>query len=124
MREAGRAEDATVNDVLLAATSVALGAALRRRGEAHDDLKALVPVSVREAPSELGNRLSFIVVSLPVAERDPAAALGADRRAHGAREERGARDARSPASPSRSRCCPGAAGPSPRARRCGWRPST
>ena len=76
VREAGRTEDATVNDVLLAATSVALGAALRRRGEAHDDLKALVPVSVREAPSELGNRLSFFVVSLPVAERDPAAALG------------------------------------------------
>ena len=74
-RRAGR-EDATVNDVLLAATSVALGAALRRRGEAHDDLKALVPVSVREASSELGNRLSFFVVSLPVAERDPAAALG------------------------------------------------
>ena len=75
VREAGRAEDATVNDVLLAATSVALGAALRRRGEAHEDLKALVPVSVRDAPSELGNRLSFIVVSLPVAVRDPAAAL-------------------------------------------------
>jgi WS/DGAT/MGAT family acyltransferase len=75
MREAGRARGATVNDVLLAACSVALGAALRRRGESHDELKALVPVSVREAPDELGNRLSFLVVSLPVAERDGAAAL-------------------------------------------------
>jgi diacylglycerol O-acyltransferase / wax synthase len=75
MRETGGAHGATVNDVLLAAGSVALGAALRRRGEAHEELKALVPVSVRETAAELGNRLSFLVVSLPVAERDAAAAL-------------------------------------------------
>jgi WS/DGAT/MGAT family acyltransferase len=75
VREAGRARGATVNDVLLAASSVALGAALRRRGEAHDELKALVPVSVRAEPSQLGNRLSFVVVSLPVAARDAPAAL-------------------------------------------------
>jgi diacylglycerol O-acyltransferase len=54
---------------------VALGAALRRRGEAHDELKALVPVSMRAEPSQLGNRLSFVVVSLPVAARDAPAAL-------------------------------------------------
>jgi diacylglycerol O-acyltransferase / wax synthase len=75
VRQAGRARGATVNDVLLAASAVALGAALRRRGEGHEELKALVPVSVRDAPSELGNRLSFVVVGLPVAERDPAVAL-------------------------------------------------
>ena len=75
LREAGRARGATVNDVLLAATGVALGAALRRRGEVRDELKALVPVNVRVAPSDLGNRVSFLVVSLPVAERDPAVAL-------------------------------------------------
>jgi len=75
VREAGRARDATVNDVLLAASATALGAALRRRGEAHDELKALVPVSVREPGSDLGNQLSFLVVSLPVAERDPGGAL-------------------------------------------------
>jgi WS/DGAT/MGAT family acyltransferase len=75
VREAGRARGATVNDVLLAASSLALGAALRRRGEAHEELKALVPVSVRAEPSQLGNRLSFVVVSLPVAARDAPAAL-------------------------------------------------
>ncbi len=75
LRAAGKARGATVNDVLLAASSVALGAALRRRGEAHDELKAVVPVSVREEGSSLANQLSFIVVSLPVAERDPVAAL-------------------------------------------------
>jgi WS/DGAT/MGAT family acyltransferase len=77
VREAGRARGATVNDVLLAASAIALGAALRRRGEGHEELKALIPVSVRESPSDLGNRLSFLVVSLPVAERDPGAALDA-----------------------------------------------
>jgi WS/DGAT/MGAT family acyltransferase len=75
MREAGRPQGATVNDVLLAASTIALGEALRRRGEGHDELKALVPVSVREGGAVLGNRLSFLVVSLPMAERDPARAL-------------------------------------------------
>jgi WS/DGAT/MGAT family acyltransferase len=75
MREAGRAHGATVNDVLLAACATALGAAVRRRGEGHEELKALVPVSVRQPGADLGNRLSFLVVSLPVAERDPVRAL-------------------------------------------------
>jgi diacylglycerol O-acyltransferase / wax synthase len=75
VRDAGRRRDATVNDVLLAASAIALDGALRRRGEAHEELKALVPVSVREAPSDLGNRLSFLVVRLPVAERDPGRVL-------------------------------------------------
>jgi hypothetical protein len=64
-----------VNDVLLAASSVALGEAMRRRGEELGELKALVPVSVRAEPSDLGNRLSFVIVPLPVAERDPVLAL-------------------------------------------------
>jgi diacylglycerol O-acyltransferase len=75
VRDAGRLRDATVNDVLLAASAIALGGALRRRGEGHEELKALVPVSVREGPSDLGNRLSFLVVGLPVAERDPGRVL-------------------------------------------------
>ena len=75
VREAGRGRGATVNDVLLAASAIALGAALRRRGEAHEELKAIVPVSVRAEPSALGNRLSFVVVSLPVDARDAPAAL-------------------------------------------------
>jgi diacylglycerol O-acyltransferase / wax synthase len=79
-REAGRRRGATVNDVLLAATTVALGSALRRRDEAPDALKALVPVDVRPptpmgAPAGLGNLISFLFVTLPVAERDPVRAL-------------------------------------------------
>lgn len=77
VREAGRRRSATVNDVLLAACSLALGAALRRRGERPAALKALVPVDVR-APGEagaLGNAISFVAVWLPVAERDPTTVL-------------------------------------------------
>jgi WS/DGAT/MGAT family acyltransferase len=79
VREAGRRHGATVNDVLLAATTVALRAALQRRGESLDELKVLVPVDVRaqgEAPGAgLGNRISFLFASLPVAEPDPVAVL-------------------------------------------------
>ena len=46
-RTAGARHGATVNDVLLAASTIALGRALRRRGDAPGELKALVPVSVR-----------------------------------------------------------------------------
>ena len=77
VRAAGRARGATVNDLLLAATSVALRAALRRRGEPREALRALVPVSVREddAGDSLGNRLSFLPIELPVGEPDPHRAL-------------------------------------------------
>jgi diacylglycerol O-acyltransferase / wax synthase len=77
VRAAGRARGATVNDLLLAATSVALRAALRRRAEPREALRALVPVSVRgdEAGDALGNRISFLPVALPVGEPDPHRAL-------------------------------------------------
>ncbi len=77
VRAAGRRHGATVNDVLLTACSSALGGALRRRGEAPAVLKALVPVNVRggAGPAALGNRISLVTVELPVAERDPIAAL-------------------------------------------------
>jgi WS/DGAT/MGAT family acyltransferase len=71
-REVGRRHGATVNDVLLAASAIALRAALARRGEAPDEVKVLVPVSVRDDdPGQLGNRISFLGVELPVAEPDP-----------------------------------------------------
>jgi len=75
-REAGRSRGATINDVLLAATSVALRSALRRRGDAQDGVRALVPVNVRagEGPA-LGNRISFLPVELPVGEPDPGRVL-------------------------------------------------
>jgi diacylglycerol O-acyltransferase len=77
VREAGRRRGATVNDVLLAATALALGRALARRGERPRALKALVPVSVREAGAagDLGNAVSFAAIELPLGETDPTALL-------------------------------------------------
>ncbi|HEX6618386.1 MAG TPA: WS/DGAT domain-containing protein, partial [Solirubrobacteraceae bacterium] len=67
----------TINDVLLAAATVALGRALRRRGERPATVKALVPVNVRGRgdAGAIGNRISFVTVSLPVAMSDPLAVL-------------------------------------------------
>jgi diacylglycerol O-acyltransferase len=76
-KELGREHGATVNDVVLATAALALGRYLRRAGECHPWLRTLVPVSTRPdgAHAELGNRVSFVIVELPVGERSPAAAL-------------------------------------------------
>ena len=76
-REAGRRHGATINDVLLAAATIALGRALRRRGERPAAVKVLVPVNVRGGgeAAGMGNRISFVTVSLPVAVTDPIAVL-------------------------------------------------
>jgi diacylglycerol O-acyltransferase len=69
----------TVNDVVLAGVAGGLGRLLDQRGELTPDLtlKAFCPVSVRDDDERLrlGNRVSGMVVALPVAERDPAARL-------------------------------------------------
>jgi WS/DGAT/MGAT family acyltransferase len=76
-REAGRRHGATINDVLLAAATVALGRALRRRGERPAAVKVLVPVNVRAGgeAGAMGNRISFVTISLPVGVADPIAVL-------------------------------------------------
>ncbi|WP_205697131.1 wax ester/triacylglycerol synthase family O-acyltransferase [Conexibacter sp. SYSU D00693] len=89
VREAGRRHDATINDVLLAATTIAMRAALERRGERPAAIKALVPVDVREGEHVDGNRISFVAVDLPVREEDPARALAALRRRTAAAKRRG-----------------------------------
>ena len=65
----------TVNDVVLAASVGGLRRLLQSRGEEPDPrgLRAMVPVSVREASEalELGNRVSSLFVELPAAEPDP-----------------------------------------------------
>jgi diacylglycerol O-acyltransferase / wax synthase len=65
----------TVNDVVLAASVGGLRRLLSSRGEEPDPrgLRAMVPVSVREASEALGlgNRVSSLFVELPAAERDP-----------------------------------------------------
>jgi diacylglycerol O-acyltransferase / wax synthase len=69
----------TVNDVVLATVSGALGAHLRRRGQNTDglELKAMVPVSVRSDVERgaLGNRVAAMMAPLPVSCQDPVARL-------------------------------------------------
>jgi diacylglycerol O-acyltransferase / wax synthase len=68
------AEGSTVNDVILSVAGGALRRFLERRGDQVPDyLVALVPVSIRrpEEKGELGNRLSTIMVRLPLGEPDP-----------------------------------------------------
>jgi WS/DGAT/MGAT family acyltransferase len=80
LREAGRRHGATVNDMLLAASSLALGRALGRRGDRPQAVKALVPVNTRTGePGDLGNDISFVTVELPVREVDPLTVLRAVR---------------------------------------------
>lgn len=65
----------TVNDVVLAATAGGLRRlfAHRDKGSSVESIRAMVPVSVRQASEALalGNRVSSLFVELPVAERDP-----------------------------------------------------
>src|SRR5439155_7658743 len=65
----------TVNDVVLAAVSGALGRYLRSRGHStHElELRAMVPISVRTADQHgaLGNQVSAMMAPLPVWCEDP-----------------------------------------------------
>jgi WS/DGAT/MGAT family acyltransferase len=69
----------TVNDVVLATVSGALGRHLHRRGETLSgrELKAMVPVSVRaeEDRGALGNQVAAMMAPLPVWCEDPARRL-------------------------------------------------
>jgi WS/DGAT/MGAT family acyltransferase len=65
----------TINDVVLSVVAGAMRRFLRSRGERVEDLtfRAMVPVNVRPAGEHgrLGNRVSFLMAPLPVAERSP-----------------------------------------------------
>ena len=65
----------TVNDLVLACTAGAVGRFLERRGVGPDGLvfRSMVPVNTRRdgSVSALGNKVTFMVADLPVAERDP-----------------------------------------------------
>jgi diacylglycerol O-acyltransferase / wax synthase len=75
----------TLNDVVLAAVSLALGQWLRAHGEDTEGLvlKAMVPVSVRADVERgaLGNRVAAMWAPLPVGVEDPAECLDQIRRA-------------------------------------------
>ncbi len=75
LKQVKRALGGTVNDVVLAATAGGLRRLFEHRGEGSsvESIRAMVPVSVRQASESLalGNRVSSLFVELPVAEPDP-----------------------------------------------------
>lgn len=76
LKAAGKAAGATVNDALLMVVTGMLRRYLEAAGTDLDTLGtpvALVPVSIRreDEHGELGNRISTVLVDLPVAEADP-----------------------------------------------------
>jgi diacylglycerol O-acyltransferase / wax synthase len=69
---------ATVNDVILSIVTGGLRRLFERRGEpVPERLVALVPMSIRRSDEqlELGNRIATLMVSLPLAETEPAERL-------------------------------------------------
>ncbi len=76
MRAVGAAFGVTVNDVVLAAISLAFREVLLKRGErpGSHTLRSLVPVSVRTADG-LDNQVSLLLPMLPVEFADPAIVL-------------------------------------------------
>lgn len=71
----GRAHDATINDVMLAATAGGFRRVLKSRGEPVDDLelRCSVPVnlkSLEDRTESLGNYFGLVFVPLPVGESD------------------------------------------------------
>jgi WS/DGAT/MGAT family acyltransferase len=73
LRAIREAHGVTVNDVLLAAVAGALRRHAERAEERPRDLKAMVPVSVRDGDDgdALGNRITFMFVELPASVPDP-----------------------------------------------------
>jgi WS/DGAT/MGAT family acyltransferase len=93
LRQVRDAFACTLNDVALALVSGAIGRVLTTRDELRPDLvvKAFCPVSVRalDERGALGNRISTMVVPLPVGEPDAVARLDAVRRTTADLKERG-----------------------------------
>ena len=85
----------TLNDVVLATVSGALGRFLHARGlqVEHLDFRAMIPVNVRsQADREsMGNRITMMVARLPLEERDPRLRL--QRVSQTTRELKGSRQA-------------------------------
>jgi WS/DGAT/MGAT family acyltransferase len=80
VKRAGRAREATVNDVLVSAVAGAVGRHLRRTADEDiEEIHALVPFNLRPLdrplPRDLGNRFGLILLGLPVGPMDPLARL-------------------------------------------------
>lgn len=69
IKRIGRGAEATVNDVLVAAVSGAIGDYAEARGVERHDLVTMVPVNMRDLtkplPRELGNRFALALLPLP-----------------------------------------------------------
>lgn len=70
IKSIAHAQDATVNDILLAAVSGALRGYLMARGEDPHEIRTMVPFNLRPldqpVPRELGNRFGLVFLTLPV----------------------------------------------------------
>jgi WS/DGAT/MGAT family acyltransferase len=77
LNAARRRAGASVNDAVLAVVAGALGRLARAEAVPPEDVRAMVPASVRSEPGAAdGNRIAFVFVDLPVAERCPRERLG------------------------------------------------
>lgn len=81
----------TINDVVLATAAGGVRRFLERHGEPAIAVKAMVPVTMRDATEArgLGNRISFLFVDLPSDEPDAVARLRAVQRTMGERKRSG-----------------------------------
>lgn len=74
VKAAGTADGATVNDVVLSVSTGALRRYFEHRGERiPDEFVALVPMSIRKESEQgqMGNRITTLLVPLPLNESDP-----------------------------------------------------
>ena len=84
IKQIGRLEGATVNDVLVGAVSGAISAYLVSHGGEATDLTTMVPVNLRPdgepLPRELGNRFALVLLPLATGMRAPLARLAETKR--------------------------------------------
>ena len=80
VKRIARANDATVNDVVMTVMSGALHRYLDERGALVEDIAMMIPVNLRRPgqplPRHLGNRIGLLPLKLPVASDDPRVRLG------------------------------------------------
>ena len=71
----GHASGSTVNDIVVAAMSGALGSYLVHRASPAQEIRAMIPVNLRPLDEplspELGNRFGLVELTLPIALADP-----------------------------------------------------
>ena len=77
IKAVGRAQGATINDVLLAAVAGGLRRYLAIHGDSVDEVNWMVPVNLKpfedNLPAELGNYFALVMLPMPLGPADPAA---------------------------------------------------